>query len=75
MNGMDRALREATLAAGIRRVSGAEEVELDADGVHVYVGPINGEAVRYRLGVEAQHWLNGEYTADELQTVYLHPPG
>ena len=34
-----------------------------------------GEAVRYRLGVEAQHRLNGEYTADELQTVYLHPPG
>lgn len=71
---MDRSTAEAKLEKQIlRQAPGADRVLFDEDGEHVYVGPVEGAVIRYRLGADAQRFLHGEFTEDEPPVeVLLH---
>jgi hypothetical protein len=58
---------EATLEAAIQRtIPGVESIVYEEDGDHVYVGPVNGAVLCYRLGNEAQQFLLGEFPLEDL---------
>lgn len=73
-----RLILKATLRNAIIDSQGVDEVHFDPDGLHVYIGPVDGKLVRYRLGPDAQQWLAGELGMDVPESglnVTLCPPG